>query len=80
MADESDIKKVREEEGRRGRRPKHPAEEEKLRRQRKLLLDSLQRGNSGLFKQLLIELDVKPGTARYDELLKMFDDYQRSKR
>jgi hypothetical protein len=40
----------------------------------------MRRENRALFQQVLIDLDEKPGTARYDELMKMYDDYQRAKR
>jgi hypothetical protein len=80
MYDEKDISKVREEEAERGRRPKHLEEQERRRRQRKLLSDSMRKGNRALFQQVLIELDEKPGTVRFDELMKMYDDYQRAKR
>ena len=40
----------------------------------------MRKGNRALFQQVLIDLDEKPGTARYDELLRMYDDYQREKR
>lgn len=78
--DDKEISKVREEEVQRGRRPKHLAEKERRQRAEKLVRDSMRQGNRALFQQVLIELDVKPGTARYEELLKMFDDCQRSKR
>jgi hypothetical protein len=73
MSDEKETSKNREEETQRGRRPKHL--EEKARRQRleKLVWDSMRQGNRALFQQVLIDLDEKSGTARYD-------DYQRAKR
>ncbi len=80
MSDEKDISKIREEEAQRGRRPTHFQERERLHRLRKLAWDSMRSGNKALFQQVLIDLDEKPGTARYDELLKMYDDYQRAKR
>jgi len=40
----------------------------------------MRNGNKALFQQVLIDLDEKPGTVRYDELMKMYDDYQRAKR
>ncbi|HXL23690.1 MAG TPA: hypothetical protein VOA78_14595 [Candidatus Dormibacteraeota bacterium] len=80
MSDEKEISRIREEEAQRGRRPKHLEEQERQRRQRKLVRDSVRKGNRALFQQVLIELDEKPGTARYDELMKMYDDYQSAKR
>jgi hypothetical protein len=80
MSDEKDISKVREEEAQRGRRPTHLQERERQQRLRKLVWDSMRNGNKALFQQVLIDLDEKPGTARYDELMKMYDDYQRAKR
>jgi hypothetical protein len=79
MSDEKDISKVREEEAQRGRRPKHVPEKERQRRLKKLVWDSMRKGNRALFQQVLIDLDEKPGTSRYDELMKMYDDYQRAK-
>jgi hypothetical protein len=41
----------------------------------------MRRENKALFQQVLIDLDERPGTARYDGLMKkMYDDYQRGKR
>ena len=80
MSDEKDISKIREEEAQRGRRPKHLEEKANRRRLEKLVRDSMRKGNRALFQQVLIDLDEKPGTARYDELMKMYDDYQRAKR
>jgi hypothetical protein len=80
MSEEKDISQVWDEEAQRGRRPKHLSEKEKKLRLKKLLRDSLRQGNLGLFKQVLIDLGEKPGSARYDELVKMFDDYQNAKR
>jgi hypothetical protein len=80
MSDEKDISKVREEEAQRGRRPKHLEEKDRLQRLKKLVWDSMRKGNRAFFQQVLIDLDEKPGTARFDELLKMYDDYQRAKR
>jgi hypothetical protein len=80
MSDENDISKIRKEEAQRGRRPKHLEEKERLQRLKKLVWDSMRRGNRALFQQVLIDLDEKPGTARYDQLMKMYDDYQRAKR
>jgi hypothetical protein len=39
----------------------------------------MRKGNRALFQQILIDLDEKPGTARYHELMKMYNDYQRAK-
>jgi len=80
MSYEKDISKVREEEAQRGRRPTHLQERERQQRLRKLVRDSMRNGNKALFQQVLIDLDEKPGTVRYDELMKMYDDYQRGKR
>jgi hypothetical protein len=79
MSDENDISKVRAEEAQRGRRPKYLEEKSRHQRLKKLVLDSMRKGNRALFQQVLIDLDEKPGTARYDELMRMFDDYQRAK-
>jgi hypothetical protein len=80
MSDENEISKVRDEEAQRGRRPKHVPERERQQRLKKLVWDSMRKGNRALFQQVLIDLDEKPGTARYDELLRMYDEYQREKR
>ncbi|MGB7283989.1 MAG: hypothetical protein WBE13_17115 [Candidatus Acidiferrum sp.] len=40
----------------------------------------MRKGNRALFQKVLIDLRGKPGTARYDELMKLYDDYQRAKR
>jgi hypothetical protein len=80
MSDEKEIAKIREEEARRGRRPKHLEEKERRKRLERLVWDSMRKGNRALFQQVLIDLDEKPGTLRYDELMKMYDDYQRAKR
>jgi hypothetical protein len=40
----------------------------------------MRRENKALFQQVLIDLDERPGTALYDELIKkMYYDYQRGK-
>lgn len=80
MTDENEISRVFKEEAGRGRRPKHAAEKQRLRRLKKLVLDSLRQGNRSAYQQALIDLAEKPGTARYDELVKHYDDYQRARR
>jgi hypothetical protein len=79
MSDESEISKVREEEAQRGRRPQHSSEKEKRRRYRKMAIDSLRRGNKGLYQQILTDLGQKPGSDEFEALMKEFDDYQRGK-
>jgi len=71
MSDEKDIEKIREEEAQRGRRPKHAQEKERRQRLKKIVWDAIRQGNRPLLQQALIELDEKPGTARFDDLMKM---------
>ncbi len=80
MSDENEIHKIREEEMERGRRPKHSAEKEKLRRLKSMMLDALHRGSRGLFQQILIDLGQKPGSSEFESSMKIYDEYQREKR
>jgi len=64
----------------RGRRPKHSSEKEKIRRLKSLMLSALQRGNRGLFQQVLIDLGKKPGSAEYEEWMREYERYQRERR
>jgi hypothetical protein len=80
VPDENEIDKIREEEMERGRRPKHSAEKEKLRRLKSMMMTALHRGNRGLFQQVLIDLGQKPHSSEYDASMKMYEDYQREKR
>ncbi len=80
MSDENEIDKVREEEMERGRRPKHSAEEEKLRRLKSMMMTALHRGNRGLFQQVLIDLGKKPGSSEYEEWMREYEKHQRERR
>jgi hypothetical protein len=79
VSEENEIRRIREEETERGRRPKHSTEKEKLRRLRSLMLDALRKGNPGLFQQVLIDLGQKPGSSEYEKSMKMFETYQRER-
>jgi hypothetical protein len=50
MSDEKDISKIREEEAQQGRRPKHLQEKERQQRLKKLVRDSMRKGNRALFQ------------------------------
>ncbi len=80
MSDDNEIHKIREEEMERGRRPKHSAQKEKLRRLKSLMISALRRGNRGLFQQVLIDLGKKPGSPEYDEWMREYEKYQRERR
>ena len=80
MVDENEISRVFQEETQRGRRPQHAEEREKRRRLQKLFLDSMRQGNRSAYRQALIDFGERPGTVRFDELMKQYDDYQRAKR
>jgi len=80
VSDEDEIQKIREEEMERGRRPTHSAEKEKRRRLKSLMMFALQRGNRGLFQQVLIDLGKKPGSAEYEEWMREYEKYQRERR
>jgi hypothetical protein len=43
------------------------------------MLDALQKGNPGLFQQVLIDLGQKPGSSEYEKSMKMFETYQRER-
>ena len=79
MFDENDIEKIRAEETERGRRPAHSAEKEKRRRLKSLMMFALQKGNRGLFQQVLIDLGKKPGSAEYEEWMREYEKYQRGR-
>jgi len=79
VSEENEIRRIREEETERGRRPKHSTEKEKLRRLRSLMLDALRKGNPRLFQQVLIDLGQKPGSSEYEKSMKMFETYQRER-
>ncbi len=80
MSDEKDIERIREEEIERGRRPRHAAEKDKRRRLKSLMMTALQKGNRGLFQQVLIDLGKKPGSADYEEWMREYEKYQRERR
>jgi len=80
VSDKNEIDKFREEEMERGRRPKHSAEKEKLRRLKSLMMTALHRGNRGLFQQVLIDLGKKPGSAEYAEWMREYEKYQSERR
>jgi len=80
VSDENEVNKTREEETERGRRPKHSAEKEKRRRLKSLMMSALQRGNRGLFQQILIDLGKKPGSPEYDDWMREYEKYQRERR
>jgi hypothetical protein len=80
VSDEKEISRIREEEARRGRRPQHLSEKEKLRRSKAAMMIALRRGNAGLFQQILIENGQLPGSDEYAASMKKFEDYQRGKR
>jgi hypothetical protein len=80
MSDEKEISRIREEETQRGRRPQHLSEKEKRDRLKMMMRDALHRGNRGLFEQVLIALDLKPGSDAYEACLKKYEDCQRGKR
>ena len=80
VSDDTEIDKIRQAEMERGRRPKHSSEKEKTRRLKSLMLSALQRGNRGLFQQVLIDLGKKPGSAEYEEWMREYETYQRERR
>jgi hypothetical protein len=80
VSDKDEIDKIREEEMERGRRPKHSAEKEKLRRLKSLMMTALHRGNRGLFQQVLIDLGKKPGSAEHAEWMREYEKYQSERR
>jgi hypothetical protein len=80
VSDENEIDKIRQEEMERGRRPTHSAEKEKRLRLKSLMMFALQRGNRGLFEQVLIDLGKKPESAEYDEWMREYEKYQREQR
>ena len=77
--DDSEIEKVRQDEIR-GRKSEDSAYKDRVGRLKKLMLQALQRGNRGLFEQVLIDLGQKRGSSEYEASLKAFDDYQRGRR
>lgn len=44
------------------------------------MMFALQRGNRGLFQQVLIDLGKKPGSAEYEEWMREYEKYQRERR
>jgi hypothetical protein len=80
VSDENEIDKIRQEEMERGRRPTHSAEKEKRLRLKSLMMFALQRGNRGLFEQVLIDLGKKLESAEYDEWMREYEKYQREQR
>jgi len=77
--DDSEIEKVRQDDIR-GRKSEDSAYKDRVGRLKKLMLQALQRGNRGLFEQVLIDLGQKRGSSEYEASLKAFDDYQRGRR
>jgi len=77
--DDSEIEKVRQDDIR-GRKSEDSAYKDRVGRLKKLMLQALQRGNRGLFEQVLTDLGQKRGSSEYEASLKAFDDYQRGRR
>ena len=77
--DDSEIEKVRQDDIR-GRKSEDSAYKDRVGRLKKLMLQALQRGNRGLFEQVLIDLGQKRGSSEYEASLKAFDDYHRGRR
>jgi len=44
------------------------------------MMSALQRGNRGLFQQILIDLGKKPGSPEYDDWMREYEKYQRERR
>jgi hypothetical protein len=79
MSDEKEISRVREQETQRGRRPQCLLEKHKRDRLKTMMRDALYKGNRGLFEQVLIALDLKPGSDAYEAWMKKYEDCQRGK-
>ena len=77
--DDSEIEKVRQDDIR-GRKSEDSAYKDRVGRLKRLMLQALQRGNRGLFEQVLTDLGQKRGSSEYEASLKAFDDYQRGRR
>jgi hypothetical protein len=79
IADEDEIKEVRAEQERRGKRPIDLAAQKRRVKLLKKFREALQSGDIEKFKEAIIcDLGQQPGTPEYDQSLKIWDEFHRS--
>ncbi len=77
--EDDEIQAAREEEERRGRRPKHRTSPSQRQRIQAKMRQALREGNEALFIEAIIELGQTPGSLEYEQSLKAWRAFSGSR-
>jgi hypothetical protein len=77
--EDDEIQASREEEERRGRRPKHKTSLSQRQRIQAKIRQALREGNEALFVGAITELGQTPGSLEYEEFLKVWRAFSESR-